>query len=66
MLQQAQDQLAQLEAEVNRCKIEKDLFEKRLRATIEEHVTLLEQRRDETDELDNVRVLPRRAGSEAG
>lgn len=66
VLLEAQDQLARLEAEISRCRIEKDLFEKRLRSTIEEHMTLLEQRQDEMDELDNVRVLPRRAGNEAG
>jgi len=66
LLQQAQDQLAQLEAEISRCKVERDLFEKRLRATIDEHVTLLERRGDERCDLRNVRVLPRRTGSEAG
>lgn len=66
MLQDAQDQLARLEAEVSRCKIEKDLFEKRLRATIDEHVSLLDQRRQSGETIDNVRVLPRRTGSEAG
>lgn len=66
MLQQAQDQLARLEAEISRCKLERDLFERRLRSTIEEHLMLLDQRRDGERELHNVHVLPRRAGSEAG
>ena len=66
MLQQAQDQLARLEAEISRCKLERDLFERRLRSTIEEHTALLEQRQNGKRELDNVHVLPRRAGSEAG
>ena len=66
MLQNAQDQLARLETEISRCKIERDLFEKRLRGVIDEHVTLLDQRRAEAQEPDNVRVLHRRAGSEAG
>ena len=41
MLQQAQDQLARLEAEISRCKLERDLFERRLRGTLEEHMALL-------------------------
>ena len=38
---------ARLEAEISRCKLEKELFEKRLRHTVDEHLTLLDQRRDE-------------------
>ena len=66
MLQQAQDQLARLEAEISRCKLERDLFERRLRSTIEEHTALLDQRQNAEREVDNLHVLPRRAGSEAG
>lgn len=66
MLQMAQDQLARLETEISRCKIERDLFERRLRGVIEEHTALLEQRQEESRELDNVHILHRRTGSEAG
>jgi len=66
MLQQAQDQLGRLEAEISRCKLERDLFERRLRGTIEEHLAMLDQRRSDGHELDNLHVLPRRTGSEAG
>jgi len=66
MLQQAQDQLARLEAEISRCKLERDLFERRLRSTIEEHMSLLDQRQNSDREVDNLHVLPRRTGSEAG
>ena len=67
MLQQAQDQLARLEAEISRCKLERDLFERRLRGTIEEHTALLDQRQQNEDEVANLHVLlPRRANSEAG
>lgn len=66
MLQNAQDQLARLETEISRCKIERDLFERRLRGVIDEHTILLEQRKAEEPEPDNVRVLHRHAGSEAG
>jgi len=66
MLQQAQDQLARLEAEISRCKLERDLFERRLRSTIEEHTALLDQRQNGEREVDNIHLLPRRTGSEAG
>ena len=65
-LQQAQDQLARLEAEISRCRLERDLFERRLRSTLEEHLLLLDQRRHDLDEMpDNLRLLPRSA-TEAG
>lgn len=66
MLQQAQDQLARLETEISRCRLERDLFERRLRGTIEEHMSLLESRQNGDREVDNLHVLPRRAKSEAG
>ncbi|HXV76710.1 MAG TPA: DivIVA domain-containing protein [Candidatus Polarisedimenticolaceae bacterium] len=66
MLQQAQDQLARLETEIGRCRLERDLFERRLRSTIDEHLTLLDQRQEGAREIDNLHVLPRRAGSDAG
>ena len=66
-LQESQDQLARLESEIARCKLEKDLFQKRLRCTIEEHMALLEQRREQDVEEPsapgNVHPLQRRAGS---
>jgi len=67
MLQQAQDQLARLDAEIGRCKLERDLFERRLRGVIDEHLRMLEERRgDEVRPGDNVHVLPRRAVADAG
>jgi len=66
MLQQAQDQLARLESEISRCRLERDLFERRLRGTIEEHLSMLDQRRSDGQELDNLHVLPRRTVSDAG
>jgi cell division initiation protein len=66
MLQQAQDQLARLEAEISRCKLERDLFERRLRGTLEEHMALLDSRRNSDREVDNLHILPRRASSEVG
>ena len=59
--------LVRLDAEISRCKLERDLFERRLRGTIEEHMALLDQRQQSDREVDNIRVLPpRRANSEAG
>ncbi len=67
MLQQAQDQLARLDAEISRCKLERDLFERRLRGVIDEHLRMLDQRREaETRPADNVHPLPRRAVADAG
>ena len=57
-LQETQDQLARLEAEISRAKLDRDLFEKRLENTIEEHLKMLEQRRSERkDAPDNVRPI---------
>ena len=66
MLQQAQAQLARLESEISRSKLERDLFERRLRGSIEEHLSLLDQRRSDVNELDNLHVLPRRTVSDVG
>ena len=66
MLQEAQDQLANLEAAIGRCKIEKELFEKRLRCALEEHMSVLENRGEKDGELGNVHVLHRRTNSEVG
>ena len=65
-LQESQDQLARIEAEISRCKLERDLFEKRLRMTLEEHLGLLDQRTEELERFDNVRMLHPRAGYEVG
>jgi cell division initiation protein len=47
LLEQAQDQLQALENEIGRLRLEKDAFENRLRAAIEEHLSLLDLRRQE-------------------
>lgn len=67
ILEQAQDQLARIEAEIGRAKLERDAFENRLRNTIEEHLSLLDLRKQDRAELDNLRFLRRRpGGAEAG
>ena len=75
LLQESQDQLTRLELELSRRRLECDLFAKRIRLTIEEHLALLDERAEpETKEekskkskdVDNLRVLPHRTGSAAG
>jgi cell division initiation protein len=67
LLEQAQDQLARIESEIGQVKLERDAFENRLRSAIEEHLALLDLRKKEKAELDNVRFLRRRnTSSEAG
>ncbi|MDH3627780.1 MAG: DivIVA domain-containing protein [Acidobacteriota bacterium] len=65
-LQDSQDQLSRLETEIGRSKLERDLFEKRLRTLLEEHLELVDRRSAERDDLDNVHLLPRRNQTEAG
>jgi cell division initiation protein len=65
-LQESQDQLARIDAEISRCKLERDLFEKRLRTMVEEHLTLLNRRQEERNDLDNVTLLHRSTGADVG
>jgi cell division initiation protein len=66
LLEQAQDQLQSLENEIGRVRLEKDAFENRLRASIEEHLSLLDLRRQEKADIDNLRFLRRRSTTDAG
>ena len=66
LLEQAQDQLARIEEETRRARLERDAFETRLRSAVEEHLSLLELRKSERSETDNLRFLHRKTGSEAG
>lgn len=67
LLEQAQDQLHSLENEIGRLRLEKDAFENRLRSMLEEHIALLDLRKKEVADLDNLRFLRRRTTSgEAG
>jgi cell division initiation protein len=66
LLQQAQDQLARIEAEISRTRLERDMFENRLRSLIEEHQSMIDLRKTErTDQEPNVTYLRRRASSDA-
>jgi cell division initiation protein len=66
LLEQAQDQLQALENEIGRLRLEKDAFENRLRAGIEEHLSLLDLRKQEKADVDNLRFLRRRSTTDVG
>ena len=59
-LRDAQEQLSRLEAEISRARLDRDLFEKRLRGTIEEHLQMLDTRAGErAQQPDNVHPMRR-------
>jgi cell division initiation protein len=66
LIKDAQDRLNRIEADVHRSRLERHTLERRLRAVLEQHLTLLDMRSAASEELDNVRVLPHRAGGEVG
>ncbi len=66
LLEQAQDQLQALENELGRMRLERDAFESRLRAAIEEHLSLLDLRKQEKADVDNLRFLRRRSTTDVG
>lgn len=65
-LEQAQDQLARIEGEIQRTKLERDAFENRLRGAVEDHLSMLELRRSERQDLDNLHFMHRKTGSDVG
>jgi cell division initiation protein len=66
LLEQAQDQLARIEDEIRRARLERDAFENRLKGAVEEHLSLLELRKSERSDGDNLRFLHRKTGSDNG
>lgn len=66
LLQQARQDLAALEAEIGRLRVERETFETRLRSVIDQHLTMLDLRRESRGEMDNLRVMPTVTGSETG
>lgn len=66
VLDQSQDQLQALENEIGRLRLERDAFENRLRAAIDEHLALLDLRKQEKAETDNLRFLRRRSTTDVG
>lgn len=66
LLEQAQDQLGRIEDEIRRARLERDAFESRVRTSIEEHLALLEMRRSERAETDNLHFMHRKSAPQAG
>lgn len=66
LMQQARQDLAALEAEIGRLRVERETFETRLRSVIDQHLTMLNLRQESRGEMDNLRVMPTRSESEAG
>ena len=66
LLEQAQDQLQAIENEIGRIRLEREAFENRLRAAIEEHLSLIDLRRQEKADVDNLRFLRRRSTTDVG
>jgi cell division initiation protein len=69
IVRDARDEMAQLAADVSRSKLERDTFEQQLRGVIDQHLALLDLRRQARvgmDNVHNVRVMPTRVSSEAG
>lgn len=67
IVKQAQDQLARIEGDISRSQLERDNIERRIRSVIDQHLTLLDLRKESRGDVDNVRVMPHgRIGSEVG
>ncbi len=66
MLREAQDRLSHLESDISRSKLERETFEHRLRSVIDQHLALLDMRRQARGEPDNLRVLADRVATKAG
>jgi cell division initiation protein len=66
LLRDAQDRLKRLDSDINRSRLERDTFERRLRGVLEQHLALLDMRREASPDGDTLRVLPVRVSSESG
>jgi cell division initiation protein len=66
LLEQAQDQLHALENEIGRLRLERDAFENRLRTAIEEHLSLLDLRKNDKADGDSLGFLRRRSTTDVG
>jgi cell division initiation protein len=69
IVREARDRLAGMESEISRGEIECEMVERRLRGVIEQHLAMLDLRREARgrQDKDNVRVMPSRGlGTEAG
>jgi cell division initiation protein len=63
LLKDATDRLARLEMDVSRSNLERETVERRLRGILEQHLALLDMRQQAHEELDNLHVMPNRAGN---
>ena len=66
ILEQAQDQLQAIENEIGRLGLERESFEGRLRAMLDEHTALLDLRKQDKADLDSLRFLRRRSTTDVG
>jgi len=66
ILAQAQDQLQAVENEIGRLGLERDSFEGRLRAMLEEHLALLDLRKQEKADQESLRFMRRRSTTDVG
>jgi len=66
IVRDAREELSQLAAEVSRTRLERETFDQQLRLVIEQHLAMLDLRRQARGSLDNVRVMPARVSSEVG
>jgi len=66
ILQQSQEQLQRIEDEIGRAKLERDAFEQELRQVVEQHLKVLDMRKRDRGDCDNLRVLRSVKGSDAG
>ena len=66
LLQQSQEQLARIEDEIGRARLERDTFEQELRRLVEQHLSVLDLRRRDRPDYDNLRVMRSVKGTDAG
>jgi len=59
-LQQGREQVAKLEQEISHLRLERDAFEDRVKLAAEEHLRVIESRRQEGEVRDKLRILSRR------
>jgi cell division initiation protein len=62
---QAREQVTRIEEEIARLKLERDIFEDRVRSTAQEHLRLIEARQGEGEVRDRLRFLGKKPGTAA-
>ncbi len=67
ILRESRNELNHLESEISRARAERENFEQRLRSVIEQHLAMLDMRREARGDVDNLRIMPDRSrSSDAG